>query len=144
VSRAFSMNSVRKTSRPRRLEEDELYESIPPAALAQFKALSLGGSALDFSIPGVASTFAAPGSGYRPHKVQTHAVSVPNRALYACKVVHSCEPPDGVSYRALPFFHLWEGMRLDVLREEGHPSLHENLPLYVSDSFSYLCGQERF
>ena len=55
------------------------------------------------------------------------------RALYACRVVHPCNPPDGVSYRSLPFFTLRVDAVFDVLREYGHPSLHEDLPLYVDD-----------
>lgn len=55
------------------------------------------------------------------------------RALYACRVVHPCNPPDGVSYRSLPFFTLCVDAIFDVLREYGHPSLHEDLPLYVDD-----------
>lgn len=55
------------------------------------------------------------------------------RALYACRVVHPCNPPDGVSYRNLPFFTLRVNAIFEVLREYGHPSLHEDLPLYVDD-----------
>lgn len=55
------------------------------------------------------------------------------RAMYACRVVHPCNPPDGVSYRNLPFFTLQVNTVYDVLREYGHPSLHEDLPLYVDD-----------
>jgi hypothetical protein len=81
------------------------------------------------------------GHGFGHGHGQGHGVSVPREPLYRCAVVHACEPPPGVSYRALPFFHLREGMVLDVLREEGHPSSHDNLPLYVSNSFLRLVIQ---
>ncbi|EGO00583.1 hypothetical protein SERLA73DRAFT_30457, partial [Serpula lacrymans var. lacrymans S7.3] len=55
------------------------------------------------------------------------------RALYLCRAVHPCSPPDGVSYRNLPFFTLQVGNVYSVLREYGHPSTHEDLPLYVDD-----------
>jgi hypothetical protein len=55
------------------------------------------------------------------------------RAMYACRVVHPYNPPDGVSYRNLPFFTLQVNTVYDVLKEYGHPSLHEDLPLYVDD-----------
>jgi len=53
--------------------------------------------------------------------------------MYACRVVHPCDPPDGVSYRNLPFFTLRVNTVFEVLKEFGHPSLHEDLPLYVDD-----------
>ncbi|KAH7921646.1 hypothetical protein BV22DRAFT_1018978 [Leucogyrophana mollusca] len=55
------------------------------------------------------------------------------KALYQCHAVHPCYPPNGVSYRGLPFFQLDVGDVYDVLREYGHPSTHEDLPLYVDD-----------
>ncbi|KDQ56301.1 hypothetical protein JAAARDRAFT_194957 [Jaapia argillacea MUCL 33604] len=55
------------------------------------------------------------------------------RALYACRVVHPCEPPSNVSYHSLPFFPLRPGAKFDVLTEAGHPSSHQDLPLYVDD-----------
>jgi hypothetical protein len=55
------------------------------------------------------------------------------RAMYACRVVHPCNPPDGVSYCNLPFFTLQVNAKFDVLKEYGHPSLYEDLPLYVDD-----------
>lgn len=55
------------------------------------------------------------------------------RAMYACRVVHPCNPPDGVSYRNMPFFTLRVNAIFDVLKEFGHPSLHPDLPLYVDD-----------
>ncbi|KZT01488.1 uncharacterized protein LAESUDRAFT_663896 [Laetiporus sulphureus 93-53] len=53
--------------------------------------------------------------------------------LYSCQVVHPCEPPPGVSYQDLPFFTLHVGDVYDVLKEAGHPSIHQDLPLYVDD-----------
>ncbi|KAG1727681.1 uncharacterized protein EDB91DRAFT_1061026 [Suillus paluster] len=55
------------------------------------------------------------------------------RALYQCAAIHMCIPPQGVSYRGLPFFELRSGDTFDVLREYGHPSTHPDLPLYVDD-----------
>ena len=55
------------------------------------------------------------------------------RALYQCAAIHVCIPPQGVSYRGLPFFELRPGDTFDVLREYGHPSTHPDLPLYVDD-----------
>ena len=55
------------------------------------------------------------------------------RAKYACQVVHPCDPPDGVSFRSLPFFILERGRVLEVLDECGHPSTHPDLPLFVDD-----------
>jgi hypothetical protein len=55
------------------------------------------------------------------------------RTLYQCAAIHVCIPPQGVSYRGLPFFELRPGDTFDVLREYGHPSTHPDLPLYVDD-----------
>ncbi|OBZ69702.1 Dynamin-binding protein [Grifola frondosa] len=54
-------------------------------------------------------------------------------ALYSCRVVHLCQPPPGVSYRDLPFFTLLVDDVYDVLQEAGHPSDHDDLPLYVDE-----------
>ena len=54
-------------------------------------------------------------------------------SLYECRVVHPCEPPDGVEYRDLPFFRLVVDEVFEILQEAGHPSLHRDLPLYVDD-----------
>lgn len=70
----------------------------------------------------------------RHSAVSYSGYSRPNtRALYACRVVHPCNPPDGVSYRDLPFFTLQVNAVFDVLKELGHPSIFEDLPLYVDD-----------
>ncbi|KAI0041090.1 hypothetical protein FA95DRAFT_1501923 [Auriscalpium vulgare] len=53
--------------------------------------------------------------------------------LYSCRVIHACDPPDGVSYYGLPFFPLYLGDVFEVLKEAGHPSRHPDLPLYVDD-----------
>jgi dynamin-binding protein len=55
------------------------------------------------------------------------------RAKYACRVVHPCDPPIGVSYYGFPFFTLDVGEVFQVLKEAGHPCTHEHLPLYVDD-----------
>ena len=54
-------------------------------------------------------------------------------SLYECRVIHTCEPPDGVEYRTLPFFTLVLDEVYEILQEAGHPSLHRDLPLYVDD-----------
>ncbi|TBU37454.1 Dbl-like domain-containing protein [Dichomitus squalens] len=58
-------------------------------------------------------------------------VRVPS--LYECRVVHSCEPPEGVEYRDLPFFTLRVDDVYGILQEMGHPSMHRDLPLYIDD-----------
>jgi hypothetical protein len=82
-------------------------------------------------------------SSVTPSRSERHSVISPTsspshslqiaRPMYACRVVHPCNPPDGVSYRNLPFFTLRVNTVFDVLKEYGHPSLHEDLPLYVDD-----------
>ncbi|KAI0316424.1 hypothetical protein OF83DRAFT_1017396, partial [Amylostereum chailletii] len=52
---------------------------------------------------------------------------------YVCQVMHACDPPEGVAYFGLPFFRLVPGDVYEVLKEAGHPSVHEDLPLYVDD-----------
>ena len=54
-------------------------------------------------------------------------------SLYECRVVHPCEPPEGVEYRNLPFFTLVVDDEYEILQEAGHPSTHRDLPLYVDD-----------
>ncbi|PIL33688.1 hypothetical protein GSI_04312 [Ganoderma sinense ZZ0214-1] len=54
-------------------------------------------------------------------------------SLYECRVIHPCEPPEGVEYRSLPFFTLVVDEVYDILQEAGHPSVHRDLPLYVDD-----------
>jgi hypothetical protein len=46
-------------------------------------------------------------------------------------VVHECDPPEEVEYYGLPFFKLYLDDIYDVLKEAGHPSQHQNLPLVV-------------
>jgi hypothetical protein len=54
-------------------------------------------------------------------------------ALYTCRVVHECEPPEGVEYYGLPFFKLFLDDVYQVLKEAGHPSRHRDLPLLVDE-----------
>ena len=54
-------------------------------------------------------------------------------ALYTCRVVHECEPPEGVEYYGLPFFKLFNDDVYHVLKEAGHPSRHRDLPLLVDE-----------
>jgi dynamin-binding protein len=53
--------------------------------------------------------------------------------LYTCRVVHECEPPEGVEYYGLPFFKLFIDDVYHVLKEAGHPSRHRDLPLLVDE-----------
>jgi hypothetical protein len=55
------------------------------------------------------------------------------QALYSCRVIHECEPPEGVQYYGLPFFRLSLDNVYDVLKEAGHPSRHRDLPLLVDE-----------
>lgn len=52
-------------------------------------------------------------------------------ALYACRVVHPCEPPPGILYRGISFFTLRVDDVYEVLQEAGHPITHPKLPLHV-------------
>ena len=54
-------------------------------------------------------------------------------AMYSCRVIHECEPPEGVQYYGLPFFRLSIDDVYDVLKEAGHPSRHRDLPLLVDE-----------
>ena len=48
-------------------------------------------------------------------------------------MINTCEPPDGVEYRTLPFFALVVDEVYEIPQEAGHPSFHRHLPLYVDD-----------
>jgi dynamin-binding protein len=54
-------------------------------------------------------------------------------ALYACRVIHTCDPPQGVQYYGLPFFKLYIDDVYQVVKEAGHPSRHRDLPLFVDE-----------
>jgi hypothetical protein len=54
-------------------------------------------------------------------------------ALYTCRVIHECDPPEGVEYYGLPFFKLFIDDVYHVLKEAGHPSRHRDLPLLVDE-----------
>lgn len=115
-----SFRSSRSSSR-RSSSRKSIEATPPPLGITTFYT---GGSAT-VSRPGRHSVVSSTCSPSR--SLQTA------RALYACRVVHPCSPPDGVSYRNLPFFTLRVNTVFDVLKEYGHPSLHEDLPLYVDD-----------
>ena len=55
------------------------------------------------------------------------------QALYSCRVIHECDPPEGVQYYGLPFFRLSLDDVYHVLKEAGHPSRHRDLPLLVDE-----------
>jgi hypothetical protein len=55
------------------------------------------------------------------------------QALYSCRVIHECDPPEGVQYYGLPFFRLSLDDVYHVLREAGPPSRHRDLPLIVDE-----------
>ena len=55
------------------------------------------------------------------------------QALYSCRVIHECDPPEGVQYYGLPFFRLTLDDVYHVLKEAGHPSRHRDLPLLVDE-----------
>jgi hypothetical protein len=55
------------------------------------------------------------------------------RVLYRCATVYPFLPPPETRYHSLPFLTLHVGDTVDVLSEEGHPSEHEDMPLYVDD-----------
>ena len=61
-------------------------------------------------------------------------VRIPQTALYECRVIHPCQPPESVEYRDLPFFTLAVDEVYEILAEDGRPSTHPDLPLYVDDS----------
>jgi len=52
-------------------------------------------------------------------------------ALYTCRVVHECDPPEHVEYFGHSFFKLFLDDIYDILKEVGHPSRHPDLPLVV-------------
>ena len=62
---------------------------------------------------------------------QRNVANIP--CMYECRVVHPCYPPQGTQYKDLPFFILEFGNIFDVIREEGHPSKHPELPLVLDD-----------
>ena len=53
--------------------------------------------------------------------------------MYECRAVHECHPPEGVSYRGLPFCTLEVGDIFEILQEAGHPSTHPDLPLVLDE-----------
>ena len=55
------------------------------------------------------------------------------QSLYSCRVIHECDPPEGVQYYGLPFFRLTLDDVYHVLKEAGHPSRHRDLPLLVDE-----------
>jgi hypothetical protein len=66
-----------------------------------------------------------------------------SRPLYSCRVVHPCNPPEGIAYRNLPFFTLRVDEVFEVLKDFGHPSRHEDLPLYVDGKDCLLLVRDR-
>ena len=56
-----------------------------------------------------------------------------HETLYIVSCVHPFQPPEGVTHLDLPFLTLDVGDVVDILLEDGHPSTHENLPIYVDE-----------
>ncbi|KAF8325437.1 uncharacterized protein EI90DRAFT_2140053 [Cantharellus anzutake] len=56
-----------------------------------------------------------------------------HETLYIVSCVHPFRPPEGVTHLDLPFLSLDVGDVVDILLEDGHPSTHENLPIYVDE-----------
>ena len=54
-------------------------------------------------------------------------------SIYSCRVIHECDPPEGVQYYSLPFFRLSLDDVYHVLKEAGHPCRHRDLPLLVDE-----------
>jgi hypothetical protein len=137
---ALGQSSHSWAHEPDRGRKPSFRRKVAQAVRARTPDLGLAG--YDLAVPGVPGSFVSPpkqkgrtrsgsGSAQTHARVETREVALPRTPLYRCAVVHACAPPPGVSYRALPFFTLRAGARLDVLREEGHPSAHRSLPLYV-------------
>lgn len=53
--------------------------------------------------------------------------------LYVVICVHPFHPPTSAWHRGLPFLHLETNDVVDVLLEDGHPSTHQDLPIYIDD-----------
>lgn len=53
--------------------------------------------------------------------------------LYVVTCVHPFHPPPGAIHINLPFLSLEINDVVDILLEDGHPSTHPNLPIYVDD-----------
>ena len=78
----------------------------------------------------------SPAGHYRPPVPSMPHLTLSSRwyrapALYTCRAVHECDPPEDVEYYGLPFFKLYLDDIYDVLKEAGHPSQHKDLPLIV-------------
>lgn len=54
-------------------------------------------------------------------------------SLYVVSCVHPFHPPPGVIHHSLPFLSLEINDVVDILLEDGHPSTHSDLPIYVDD-----------
>ncbi|KAN0137759.1 hypothetical protein V8E53_004243 [Lactarius tabidus] len=55
-------------------------------------------------------------------------------ALLSCRVIHECDPPEGVQYYGIRLFRLSLDDVYRVLKEAGHPSRHRDLPLLVDEN----------
>lgn len=53
--------------------------------------------------------------------------------LYVVSCVHPFHPPPGAFHINLPFLTLEINDVVDILLEDGHPSTHKGLPIYVDD-----------
>ena len=122
--------STRKPSLRRRLT-DSLRPSPGPPSTRHRRSPSLPASSTPLGQPSPTPSQLS----FNPPTIGRSRNRSPRRigAMYQCQVIFPCTPPPDVSYQELPFFTLRVGEVYDVLQEQGHPSIHPDLPLYVDD-----------
>ncbi|KAI1791354.1 Dbl-like domain-containing protein [Ganoderma leucocontextum] len=125
--------------------EKQRMKQKPSKSIAVGSSLLSGFDTLDFPIPqpspsGSTFTVSSASTGAKPRGVRASMTSTRQRrsggqipALYECRVVHPCKPPEGVEYRDLPFLTLVVDEVYEILQEAGHPATHRDLPLYVDE-----------
>ncbi|EJF60772.1 Dbl-like domain-containing protein [Dichomitus squalens LYAD-421 SS1] len=129
------LHSLRAPSPPRTLNSTP---APPPLTPSRSSTIYIGvdnNVTLNDSNPSLINVPSPTEPTFRPGPaIQTRRESgVRLPSLYECRVVHSCEPPEGVEYRDLPFFTLRVDDVYGILQEMGHPSMHRDLPLYIDD-----------
>lgn len=68
-----------------------------------------------------------------PHSQDGYAPPPDSPSLYYVTVTHPCVPPEGASFRDLPFFELRVGERFGVLQELGHPSAFDDVCVGIDE-----------